>query len=143
MRGPLLLAGRDSAHSFRPAAPAAANRSLSRGTTRASCALLRLSVACVAASTLTSPGSARGQVEDRLADCARIAGSSERLECYDALSKARSNSAATQDFWNRAMSPTEPHGAAAAREPADTADTVTEFGFNDARSVDGAQQVQS
>jgi hypothetical protein len=104
-------------------------------------AFLRLSVACATASVLASAGTAGAQVEDRLAECARIAGSSERLECYDALSKA--GTAAATDFWNRALGPDASRKSPAAAASTTDPDPVTQFGFNDGRGSGAAQQVQS
>ena len=108
---------------------------------RAPIALLRLSLACVTASMLTSAGAARAQVEDRLADCARIAGSSERLACYDALSEAR-RSATTRD-WNGAFGlDATRRSRVAADSGAPEADSAPDFGFDD-RQSGGPAQVQS
>ena len=107
----------------------------------ASRALLGLSIACATTSLLAGAGTAAAQVEDRLADCARIAGSTERLECYDTLSKARG--AATTDFWNRTFGPDASKKAPPAGTSAPAPDPVTQFGFSDERGGDAAQQVQS
>jgi hypothetical protein len=103
-------------------------------------AFLRVSLACVTLSVLTS-GGARAQVEDRLADCARIAGSDERLACYDALSQAR-RSAAKRD-WNGAFGLDASRGSTVAAESgAAQADDAANFGFDD-RGSGGPAQVES
>jgi hypothetical protein len=105
-------------------------------------AWLCLSVACVTTAMLTSAGIAGAQVEDELADCARIAGSNERLECYDALSRAR-RGAAANDFWNSTLGADETRTSPAVADAARDTAAVTEFGFSDGRSGDVPQQVQS
>ena len=128
--GHLMLDGRGTTEN-----PGVATRPRTRS------ALLRLSVACVTASVLASAGAARAQVEDRLADCARIAGSSERLACYDALSEAR-RSAAKRD-WNGAFGLDATRTSPVAAAPgASEADNAPDFGFDD-RQSSGADQVQS
>jgi hypothetical protein len=91
---------------------------------------------------LASAGIARAQVEDRLADCARIAGSSERLACYDSLSEARKTAAAHD--WNRSFSPDNSHGPAAVAEPAALEpDTASSFGFDKGHEQSALTEIQS
>lgn len=85
--------------------------------------------------------SVSAQVEDRLADCARIAGSSERLACYDALSAARKGD--TED-WSRLFSSGAGRTTAAAADPhAVQPDTAANFGFDKGKGSSGVEQIQS
>jgi hypothetical protein len=79
------------------------------------------------------------QVEDRLADCARIAGSSERLACYDALSAAHKN---TDVDWSWSFNSESGHSTAA--EPRSVQpDTAANFGFDNAKGASDVEQIQS
>jgi hypothetical protein len=103
--------------------------------------LLRFSLAGTALCVLASAGPAGAQVEDRLADCARIAGSSERLACYDALSEARRNAASQRD-WNRSFGiDAAPKSSLAAESAEPGQDNAPDFGFEERQG--SAQQIQS
>jgi hypothetical protein len=102
----------------------------------------RFPLAGTALCVLAIAGTAGAQVEDRLADCARIAGSSERLACYDALTEARRN-AAPQRGGSRASALDAASGSRVAPEPAGFAqDNARDFGFDD-RQSGSAQEIQS
>jgi hypothetical protein len=82
-----------------------------------------------------------GPIEHQLADCARIAGSTERLACYDALSSARRS---TERGWNRSFGADASRAAPVGAEPrALEPGTSADFGFAGRESGGGAQQVQS
>jgi hypothetical protein len=86
-------------------------------------------------------GAAEAQLEHQLADCARIAGSTERLACYDALSHARRS---TESDWNRAFGPDASRTAPVAAEPPVLAPgTGAQFGFDGRDSAESVQQIQS
>jgi len=90
---------------------------------------------------LAFSAAARAQIDDRLATCARIAASSERLACYDALSAARKN--ATRD-WNHAFGPDTAHSAPVTAEPAGLAPAAAaDFGFDKGRQSGDVEQIQS
>jgi hypothetical protein len=91
--------------------------------------------------TLASSSAVWGQIENSLADCARIVASTDRLACYDALSAARKS--ATRD-WNRGF------GAGAARTAPVMAEplqlepqTPAEFGFDSRRSNGAPDEIQT
>ena len=103
---------------------------------------LRFSLALTALCVVASAGPAGAQVEDRLADCARIAGASERLACYDALSEARRNAASQRDR-NRSFGvDAAPKSSLAAESAQPGQDNAPDFGF-DERAGSGANQIQS
>jgi hypothetical protein len=90
---------------------------------------------------LATAGAAQAQLEHQLADCARIAGSTERLACYDALSDARGDKAGT---WNRAFGPDASRTAPLAAEPTVLAPgPAADFGFEGRDAADDVQQIQS
>jgi hypothetical protein len=91
--------------------------------------------------TLAFAGTARAQpIEDRLADCARIAASSDRLACYDALSGARKN--AMRD-WNWSFSPDAARSPPTAEAAGPAPDTAASFGFDKGRQSGAIERIES
>jgi hypothetical protein len=104
-------------------------------------ALLKQGVWIWTLATLASGGVAFGQVEDRLADCARIATSTDRLACYDALSAARKSAARD---WNRGFGVGARRNAPVVAEPAQLEPaTPAEFGFDERRSSAVPDEIQT
>jgi hypothetical protein len=96
---------------------------------------------CIVLGASASASIAAPQIEDRLADCARIAASSERLACYDALSEPRKSKL----DWNWSFSTEDPHHAApVTAEPAALQpDTAANFGFDKGQDAGALTQIRS
>jgi hypothetical protein len=91
--------------------------------------------------TLAGSSVAGAQVEDRLADCARIATSTDRLACYDALSAARKSAA---HDWNRGFGAGAARSAPAVAEPLQLEPTTpAEFGFDNRRQSGAPDEIRS